>query len=295
MKKNFIVTAHGWSASNWLSYVLNQHNDIIASHSAANLIDHKFFNNIKENLKDFHDGYKNRQNKPIDESYEFIEAQGDAKFYGSVHLYRLRDLPVQYEKFGNSTRNFNVVNLIRNPIDLVWSGYGQFKELFKTDINELYWTTGKVLEDKEFIYHLNKKYDLLVGDYENLAFIGASRVLGSLRLDLDAMNEIKNIPFINYLSEVKMEEVTARPEILKDLILKLTNDEVEVTKEYLDDIYKIGQINKHKEDNKKLTAKERFESLTDWQKETLLYYLNKYKIIKAYEDFGYTFNYLRDL
>lgn len=292
MKKNFIVTCHGWSASNWLAYILNQNKDIIASHSAANLLDEKLSNDIKDKLKDFHDGYKNRQNRPIDESYDFIESHGNVEYYGSVHLYRLRDLPVQYDKFGNSKRKFNVVNLIRNPIDLVWSGYGQFKDLFKTDINELYWTTGKVLEDKDFIYHLNDKYDLLVGDYENLAFIGAARVLGSLRLDLNAMYEIQNIPFINYLGEVKMEEVTTRPGILRNLVLKLTNNEIEVNEEYLDDIYKIGQINKHKQDNKKLTSKERFESLKDWQKETLRYYLNKYEIIKPYQEFGYDLSFI---
>lgn len=292
MKKNFIITSHGWSASNWLAYVLNKNEFIIASHSAANLLDEKLSNNIKNKLKDFHDGYKNRQNRPIDESYDFIEDLGLADYYGSVHLYRLRDLPVQYEKFGNTKRKFNVINLIRNPIDLVWSGYGQFKDLFKTDINELYWTTGKVLEDKKFIYYLNDKYDLLVGEYENLAFIGAARVLGSLKLDLDAIKQIKNIPFINYLGEIKMEEVTTKPEVLKDLILKLTNHEIEVSKEYLNEIYKIGQINKHKQDSKNLTPKERFESLKDWQKETLIYYLKKYDIIEEYQKYGYYFDYL---
>ncbi|WP_150464657.1 hypothetical protein [Francisella sp. XLW-1] len=292
MRKRFIITCHGWSASNWLAYVLSQHQNIIVSHSAANLLDEKLSNDIRDKLKKFHQGYKNRQDRAIDESYDFIEAYDDAKFYGSVHLYRLRDLPIQYEKFGNATRKFNVVNLIRNPIDLVWSGYGQFKDLFKTDINELYWTTGKILEDKDFIYYLNDKYNLLVGDYENLAFIGAARVLGSLRLDLDAMKSIQNIPFINYMGEVKMEDVTSKPEILKALILKLTNNEVDVTDEYLNNLYKIGEINKHKQDDKKLTPKERFESLKDWQKETLLYYLNKYNIIKPYEDFGYNLSFL---
>ena len=290
--KNFIVTCHGWSASNWLAYVLNQHPKLIASHSAANLIDEKLSNDIKDKLKDFHDGYLNRQNRPIDESYDFIESHGDGEYYGSVHLYRLRDLPVQYEKFGNTKRTFQVVNLIRNPIDLVWSGYGQFKDLFKTDINELYWTVGKVLEDKDFIYHLNEKYDLLVGDYENLAFIGAARVLGSLRLDLDAMEKIKEIPFVHYLGEVKMEDATSRPEVLKELILKITEGEVEVDEAYLDAIYSIGKINKHKQDNKKMSAEERFESLADWQKETLMYYLEKYKIIDAYQAFGYDLSFL---
>lgn len=47
------------------------------------------------------------------------------------------------------------------------------------------------------------------------------------------MTQIKDIPFINYLGEV-----TTNP---KELIL---NDEIEVSDVYLNDIYKIGQINK---------------------------------------------------
>ena len=63
-------------------------------------------------------------------------------------------------------------------------------------------------------------------------------------------------------------------------------------KEYLNEIYKIGQINKHKQDSKNLTPKERFESLKDWQKETLIYYLKKYDIIEEYQKYGYYFDYL---
>lgn len=32
--------------------------NIISSHSAANLLDEKLSNDIKDKLKDFHDGYK---------------------------------------------------------------------------------------------------------------------------------------------------------------------------------------------------------------------------------------------
>ena len=37
-------------------------------------------------------------------------------------LSRLRSV---FEKFGCPKRHFKVVNLIRNPIDLVWSGFGK--------------------------------------------------------------------------------------------------------------------------------------------------------------------------
>ncbi|WP_018249182.1 hypothetical protein [Orenia marismortui] len=293
MNNNFIIASHGWSASNWLAYVLNQHEDIIASHSAANLINEKLSNDIKEKLKEFHDGYKNRHNIPIDKSYDYIENYGNAISYGSVHLYRLRDLPVQYNRFKVSKRMYNVVNLIRNPISLVWSGFGQFKDLFKTDINELYWTLGKVLEDKDFIYYICEKYKLAPGKYENLAFFGAARVLGSLKLDIDACKNIYKIPFINYMGEVKMEEITQNPKVLTQLIERVTDNKVKVTQEYLDNVYRVGKINKHKMDNKEFDPRERFESLERWKKETLIYYLKKFNIIQSYEKLGYNLSFVK--
>jgi len=289
----FIITSHGWSASNWLAYSLNKHKDITVSHSAANLVDEKLSNNISGKLKKFHTGYVNRQNQTIDVTYQNIFNYEKTKVYGSVHLYRLRDLPVLYKKFGESKYSFNVVNLIRNPVDLVWSGYGQFKELFKTDINELHWTVGKILDDKEFIYSLSDKYNIEIGKYEYLAFIGAARVLGSLKLDIEAMLELSKIPFINYLGEVKMEELTSERKAFVNLIKKITDDSIDITEEYLDEVYNIGKINKHKNDNIKLSSQERFESFTDWQKEVFLFYMNKYEVIDAYEVFGYNLSYLR--
>ena len=109
------------------------------------------------------------------------------------------------------------------------------------------------------------------------------------------MEKIKKIPYIRYLGEIKMEEVTTDPETLEHLLYSLTDHEVDVTKEYLDNIYQIGHINKHKKDNKSMEAKQRYESLEAWQKETLMYYMKKYDIIDAYQMYGYHFDYLEAL
>src|ERR1041384_1183508 len=134
-KEYFIVTSHGWSASNWVAHSLDLHPEIICSHSARNASAGApdLHDNLKFDLGRMHAGYVNRQGRPIDESYNEIEQMGDGKYYGSVHLYRLRDLPVLHEKFGPSSRNFSVMNLVRHPVNLVWSGYGQFKDLFRYD------------------------------------------------------------------------------------------------------------------------------------------------------------------
>lgn len=289
---NFIITCHGWSASNWLSFVLNNHPNMLVSHSAGNLVNNKFENNIKGKVQILHTGYLNRQNKPIAESYKELYNLEDVNLYGSVHLYRLRDFAIQEQKFESPGELFNVVNLIRHPIDLVWSGFGQFRELFKTDINELYWTLGKILDEKEYLYAISEKYQLQLGDIEILSFIGAARVLGSLRLDLDALDSINDVEFVNYLGEVKMEEVTKEPDVLKELILRLSDNEIILTDEYLREIFEIGKINKHKTDIKSLSTLEKYIQMTEWQKEVLNFYLDKYKIIEPYKSFGYNFDFL---
>lgn len=287
---NFIITSHGWSASNWVAHALNLHKDITCTHSArnelANDINLQSNKNLKKHINDLHQGYLNRQSVPIQVSYEKIYSLSESMIYGSVHLYRLRDLPVIAKKFKEPDEKFNVMNLVRNPIDLVWSGYGQFKDLFRYDINELYWTTGKVLASgKEFVFDLADRYELNLGDFDILGFIGACAVLGSIRKDLDALEAINDIGFVNYIGAIKMEDITSRPEILRSIISTLSSSKIEVDEDYIKAVYSTGAINKHKHDDKKKSPKERYNSLTSWQKEVLNYYLEKFKIAEPYRQF----------
>jgi len=297
MKNYFMVTSHGWSASNWLAYALNMHPDIICTHSARNIqASEKEMNsnqNLRQNLQSLHNGYVLRQNRTLKKSYKFIEALGEVKVYGSVHVYRLRDLPVLFEKYGEFDHSFQVMNLVRHPVSLVWSGYGQFKDLFRYDLNELHWTSGKVLKSaREFVHQLALKYDLYIGDIENLAFIGAAAILGSLRLDLDAVDKTKQLPKIEYHDHVQMEKITREPDVLREAIRTLSDNTIDGDSAYLSQVFNAGIVNQHKNDSNKHDPELRYQQFTDWQKETFNYFFNLYDLRNSYREMGYNFSFL---
>jgi len=297
MNKQFIITSHGWSASNWLAYALNLHPRVVCSHSARNLLaDEKSMNsnaNLKRHLADLHKGYVSRQERSIDCAYREINSMGEADLYGSVHVYRLRDLPVVYEKFGASKDAFNVMNLVRHPVSLVWSGFGQFKDLFRYDLNELHWTSGKVLENGQaLLSRLSETYDLNVGELDNLAFLGAAAVLGSLRLDLDALDKTVRLPDVRFMGHIKMENVTRTPEVLARAIEALSDQTLLAEEPYLNAVYDAGVVNEHKKDGNKFDAASRYLQFAPWQKEAFGYFFSKYDLEPAYREMGYNFDFL---
>lgn len=294
----FIVASHGWSGSNWLAYALNLNEHILCTHSARNILANDTAmhsnKNLKKNIRDFHKGYVSRQAFSIQDTYDKIIQLGYSEFYGSVHVLRLRDIPVINQKFGLPQEKYNLINLVRHPIDLVWSGYGQFKDLFRFDINELYWTLGKILnESKEFVYNIGDKYKINIGEIDHLAFIGAACVLGSLQKDFNVINEIKTYEKIDYLGIIKMEKITSNKNYFQSILLQLTNNQLIIQDSYLKKVFNTGKVNVHRHDKVKLNPKERYNSLENWQKEVLNFYLDKYQIVKEYHSYGYDFSFLK--
>ncbi len=295
--KRFIITSHGWSASNWLAFALNSHEDIVCTHSARNILanrqDMNSDRSLRENLLQLHQGYVSRQLESLEEKYAKIESLGRGSVYGSVHVLRLRDLPYLWERFGAPNQGYEVMNLVRHPVSLVWSGYGQFRTLFRYDINELHWTLGKVLrEDKEYVLETALKYDFYPGDLENLAFIGASVVLGSLRMDLDAEEEVPALQGVNYKKVVRMERVTTDPGELDRVVREISDSQCRASRSYLENVYKAGIVNEHKKDRNKTDAARRYMMFSPWQKEVFNHFFEKYNLRRAYEAYGYDFSFL---
>ena len=294
--KNFIVTSHGWSASNWTAHALNLNDNILCTHSARNELagdkELQSNKNLKKHINDLQNGYVARQARSLDTIYDEIEAKGNTKSYGSVHVLRLRDLPIINEKCGASQRQFNVVNVVRHPVDLVWSGFGQFKDLFRYDINELHWTTGKVVRQAlEFSNYIAEKYNLYMGDFENLAFIGACAILESLKFDLDAYSKLDQIKNINFCGTFQMEEITSDKEKYKLFLTQLDLQDY-ISENYLNEVFKTGIVNKHKHDSKKLTPEERYNQFLPWQKEVFNHFLNLHNLSEDYTNFGYDLKFM---
>jgi hypothetical protein len=297
MYNSFIITSHGWSASNWLAHSINLNNNIICTHSARNVLandkdihDHE---NLVRHIKKFHTGYVGRQMLALDDLYDNIRQNGNVKYYGSVHVLRMRDLPILHAKFGDSNTQFKVANFVRNPIDLVWSGYGQLRDLFTFDINELYWTLDKILtEGKDFTYSLIEKYQINIGEYRYLAFIGACAILSSLKKDINAYKAVESSKSLDFIGTYKMESTTTDKRDFSELLVNLTGDSSIITEDYLSQVFSGGAINTHKKDNLKITPKQRYESFEPWQQDTFNFFFDKFELRAHYESFGYEFLYL---
>lgn len=294
--KNFIVTSHGWSASNWTAHSLNLNNDVTCTHSARNVlandVEIQSNQNLKQNINQLQTGYVSRQNRSLDELYDQIENLGETEAYGSVHVLRLRDLPVINLAFGEPNRNFKIANIVRHPVDLVWSGYGQFKDLFRYDINELYWTTGKVVKQAlNFANFLGDKYKLNIGDYDVLGFLGACAVLESLKKDIDALDQLSFPKKLDFQGNFKMEAITNSKVEFNQFCDSLGLEKF-VNEAYLNKVFETGLVNKHRHDSVKLMPAERYSQFTEWQKEAFLYFFEMHNIRESYESFGYSFDFL---
>lgn len=297
-KDFFVVSSHGWSASNWLAHVLNTHPQIVCTHSALNELPnegeiHESQGLIK-NITRFHRGYELRVSHNLDQRYDAIEGHGEGPFYGSVHTIRLRDVPKQIETLGKFKRNYKAVNLVRHPLALVVSGFGQFRDLFEIDINELAWTSNKLVKtDLAFVYELVEKYDFLPGKTENLAFLCACRVLESLKMDVEAekfFRENNEQGGYQFLGHVKMEDLTQDPSAMKELFETLALPTPEA--DYLDSIYAIGNLNQHDKKAPKSKLTQKWEDLLDWQKDCFIHFMEKYQLFDFYKNLGYTFDFM---
>lgn len=292
--KNFIVTCHGWSASNWIAHSLNLNKVITCAHSArvahANDKDLQSHKNLRQVIDKLQNGYKQRTHRSLDELNQSIFDMENNEHIGSVHVLRMRDIPQIIDSFGTPSTNFDLVNVVRNPIDLVWSGYGQFTDLFLFDINELAWTSTKVVNQAlDFANYIARKYNLNIGQIENLSFFGACAVLESLKKDFTSIDLVKDQNNINLKGIFKMEDLTTSRDSFHNLLETLNIESKYITNEYLDSVFSSGKINEHKNDKKKISGIDRYNSFSDWQKEVFNHFVELHDIKSTYSDYGYKF------
>jgi len=145
----------------------------------------------------------------------------------------------------------------------------------------------------DFTNDLGKRYDLNVGDFDILGFLGACSVMEGLRLDLNAYGHLDEIKNLDFLGSFQMEKLTNNSNYFSDFFNQLGLEELN-SEEYISDVFKTGIINKHKYDHKKLTAENRFAEFTDWQKEAFNYFIKLHDLKKPYEAFGYDLSFLNE-
>jgi len=287
----FLLTSHGWSASKWVAYALNLHPDITCGHSSAALLADDTAHqddNLAPLIPGLRAGYTRRQSVALSEIYAALSAKAPARFTGTVHTYRLRDLPVQAQHFPPAP-GIPVMNLVRHPLDLVVSGAGQFDTLFRTDLNELAWTVRKLVDlGLDLVETICKRHGLAPGGHAVLCFFSACVVLGSLRLDLDAEAHVRAGPW-DYKGPVRMEAVTQDRAAFAALVHGLTG--IEATPDYLDVVFAQSRINRHDRG----PARDRWATLAPWQREAFAAFLSRFDLQAPYEAMGYEFRFLESV
>ncbi|BDW96369.1 hypothetical protein MACH10_20540 [Thalassospira tepidiphila] len=311
----FIVASHGWSASNYVAHVLNLHPQIACAHSSAAILaeDKAMFDgdNLRQLIPELRKGYLARQQLGLEDRYSTLETQvaelgshlsnnAQTKWLGTVHTYRMRDLPVQLEKFEFSCgRKYQLVNLVRHPLDLVVSGFGQFLDLFKVDINEYAWSLNKIIAVRngiDFVEKAVEDTEYKPGDYEVICFASACAVLGSLRLDVDATEKLtvyEGAPF-DYLGPVLMEDIISSPEAVARLAYLLTSGQAEISDSYLEDVAGVKKVNRHNHASPDGTLA-RWGMLPPWQKKLFANFFSHFELRTPYENMGYNFDFLAEI
>lgn len=286
MSAPFILTCHGWSASKWVAYALNLHPDIACGHSSAALLADDTCHqddNLGPLIPGLRAGYTRRQSVPLADIYAGLSAQKPARFTGTVHTYRLRDLPIQAARFPPAP-GIRVMNLVRHPLDLVISGAGQFRALFQTDLNELAWTVSKLVDQGlDLVEAICDRHGRAPGERDELCFFSACIVLGSLRLDIDAEAKVRDGPWA-YLGPVCMEDVTTNPVAFAKLVKALTGTRADTS--YLSAVFAQTRINRH------ARMRAGWETLAPWQREAFAAFFDRFDLRAAYEAMGYEFRFL---
>jgi hypothetical protein len=174
----------------------------------------------------------------------------------------------------------------------VLSGYAQFLKRFTFDIHELHWNLGKLLEfNYEFVSYISEKYDLELGNIENLAFFSAAQTLASLRADVDAQHSVKNLHNIQFGGNIRMEDITSSPNKLRSVFNYLT-PKVKVNDQYIESALAIGAINSHRQHDIQQSTEQRYNALKPWQKETIKHLWDRCQLDAFYTEHEYTFPYL---
>lgn len=284
MSVNFMVTCHGWSGSNWLANALHTHPDIICTHSVANLLPHGSGYNAKQEDECSRQGYtRGRKDQTLAEHFTGLRELGEAKAYGSVHRYRLRDLPNLLQNAGGVS--FQLVNLVRHPVNLAASGQGQFEDLVQREIFARIEVMDFCKQGMKVYEALAKRHQIDICDWSFLSFLAACQHCYVLVHDLKALRHIAPIP------NIMMEKMTSERDYFKQHLAELTQNTLDISEDYLDEVFQIGRINQHRK-KAKLTAEQQFNEWAPWQREGFAIFAAQSGIIQEYSAIGYDFSFI---
>lgn len=284
----FIVTSHGWSASNWLATALDLHKEITCAHSAGLVLPGAGgYDPRAEDAISKKNVLHGRHNYSLKDHFEKVFELRPSKVIGSVHRYRMRDLPnLLKEQHHSEAISFKLMNLVRHPVSLVSSGASQFTEMAARNPFIRIEIMNFFSKQRHFYANLADQFDLDLCDWPILSFLAAAQHQIILRHDQECMGSVTNI---------LMERITTQPDYFLKIANQLVSHSIEIDEAYVDEVFSLGRVNRHQlatDEKVSSQAEDRFSSWADWQRVAFTHFLKVSKLQPAYEQLGYDFSFV---
>lgn len=301
-KRSFLVASHGCSASFWLAHTLNRLPGFACVHSSAALeaddarayeardaIERGELADVYRMLQLIRAGYEARHQRSPQQLFESLSQRfADRQAIGVVHSYRLRDLPGHAHPPRADVAPIPVANLLRHPVEVVNSVYGQYLLSFRIDLTDLHWTLGKVVaSDLQQFERLAIEHHVCIGDFEPLCFLCACQALRGLRQDFDAIPALADSGAFCFLGNMRKEDLTTQPDLLRQWIGRLAGDDLPISDAALQPAYDGTLLNIHNPQARNSGAQAVHDGWTPWQRDVFALLLDTLQLRTRYESEGY--------
>ncbi len=281
IKKYFVVTSYGRTATYWLAFSLNKHPDIVCSHGRLPITSYGE-RQARDAIVYEHENESSLAEKSIDDLFDELEEVELAKVYGNVLGYDAYSLLSKLTTY-KPKRVITIINLTRHPITRIESLGNEWCYEFTFSP-----TTHQRVQEMR---HQNKVvFDVMQSNFPHTDFsvtensIFLSALLNVIRSDVRELR-------IDDVLHVPMERMTKDVEYFCWMLGILTQKAINIESSYLYDVISSGRKNQHSKAEK--SSIEQYELWDEWKRVIFKVMLDAHKAEGLYERFGYDLSFVR--
>ena len=192
------------------------------------------------------------------------------------HLHEnLNGISIDYSK------EIVVMDLVRHPISLIRSSAANMLEQSSNNPERKKYLVDVMKLNKDLYTAFSQKFDLDLTNYAVLAFMSGVMTLYSL--DINLKLEIPRG------ERVQMERLTTNPEDYKAFVKRVSQNEVRVSDEYMNEVFSQQRTNIHVGAERSDAPEHIFNGWAEWQQPLFLEVLSRTSVLPKYQSIGYSF------
>ena len=235
MKRYFLVTSYGRTATYWLADSLNKHPDIVCSHGLLPIT--SYGERLPQDVTRYHhENESSLARKSIDDLFDELEEVELAKVYGNVHGYVAYGLFSKLATY-KPKRAISIINLTRHPITRIESLANEwcYECTFSSTMRQR----------QEQMRQQNKvAFDFAQSNFPHIDFSVTENSIFLSALLTVIRNDVQELR-IDDLLHVPMERMTKDVEYFCWMLQYLTQKGINIESSYLYDVISSGRKNQH--------------------------------------------------